>query len=78
MAGNVWEWTTSEYTDRLEGGKIETEAPDDVARRVLRGGSWGYAAGRCRTSCRGGGTPGGRFNGLGFRLVLDPIQFPEP
>jgi formylglycine-generating enzyme required for sulfatase activity len=54
MAGNVWEWTSSEY------GKD---------RMVLRGGSWGSGRGDARCALRGRGHPYGRDSVVGFRCV---------
>ena len=59
MAGNVWEWTDSWYDS-------------SHSSRVIRGGSWYYFAGRCRSDCRRRGAPGGRVNFIGFRLVFVP------
>ncbi len=59
MAGNVWEWTDSWY---------DSSRSD----RVLRGGGWGGAAGRCRSAYRGGDLPDDRGSGVGFRLVFVP------
>ena len=59
MAGNVWEWTDSWYDSSR-------------SHRVLRGGSWCYDAGGCRSAYRNGGTPGNRNGGVGFRLVFVP------
>jgi len=59
MHGNVWEWTDSWYDE-----------PD--LYRVLRGGSWCYDAGYCRSAYRRGDTPDCRYNYVGFRLVFVP------
>ena len=56
MAGNVWEWTSTDYDD---SGKYKT----------FRGGSWRDAAGGVRPSDRGGGRPDARHFHLGFRCV---------
>jgi formylglycine-generating enzyme required for sulfatase activity len=47
---------------------ISTEDPSVGSGRVVRGGSWGSGAGRCRSACRDRGGPSGRGGGLGFRL----------
>ena len=59
MAGNVWEWTDSWYDSSRSS-------------RVIRGGSWSYAAVHCRSANRLINTPGLRLNFVGFRLVFVP------
>ena len=59
MAGNVWEWTDSWYDSSRSS-------------RVIRGGSWSYAAVHCRSANRLINTPGLRLNNVGFRLVFVP------
>ncbi|MCP3870032.1 MAG: SUMF1/EgtB/PvdO family nonheme iron enzyme, partial [Gammaproteobacteria bacterium] len=54
MAGNVWEWTTSEHGD---GGL------------VLRGGSWDSYRGNARCAIRYRFIPFDRDVGVGFRCV---------
>ncbi|OGW13961.1 MAG: hypothetical protein A3K09_01920 [Nitrospinae bacterium RIFCSPLOWO2_12_FULL_47_7] len=56
MAGNVWEWTSTDYDG---SGKA----------KIFRGGSWGGYTRDVRPSLRPGGTPDFRNNGLGFRCV---------
>jgi formylglycine-generating enzyme required for sulfatase activity len=54
MAGNVWEWTSSEYSD---WGK------------VLRGGSWYRAPDYVRGASRHRYRPGSRYDHYGFRCA---------
>ncbi len=56
MAGNVWEWTSSQY-----GG----------GRYVLRGGSWYLVPKGLRTSYRIGNHPSSRVDFIGFRCARD-------
>lgn len=56
MAGNVWEWTTSHYT----------EAKDVLA---IRGGGWGNDAYCLRTSYRHGNPPDIGLDMVGFRCA---------
>ncbi len=65
MAGTVWEWCWNKH-DRTE--VIESRA-DDFDARVLRGGSWVVDRGYARSGYRFGGSPGGRGNGVGFRVL---------
>jgi formylglycine-generating enzyme required for sulfatase activity len=66
-AGNVWEWTCSEYENRYEGK--EKRCVSDAGLFALRGGSWGDDAGRSRAANRGRGEPTYRDDYLGARLA---------
>jgi formylglycine-generating enzyme required for sulfatase activity len=71
MHGNVWEWCRDCYAEKLPGGTdpfVETGLG-----RVIRGGSWGDGAGICRSAYRGYG-PGDRYNDLGFRVAIVPVE----
>jgi formylglycine-generating enzyme required for sulfatase activity len=57
MAGNVWEWTDSDFDER--GFKVQ------------RGGSWFDGADEARCSARSGGKPDGAYEDVGFRCVVD-------
>ncbi len=57
MIGNVWEWTSDRYDDKL---------------RVVKGGSWFCSANYCgayRPGFRGKSPEGRAFNNVGFRCV---------
>lgn len=56
MAGNVWEWTNSDYNE---------------GRKVVRGGSWGLSHRFARTFTRVAYKPDTRINNLGFRCAKD-------
>ena len=63
MAGNVWEWTASNYCPYNNPGC-------NNAARVNRGGSWHYVyATYVRGAYRYDIEPGNRYNILGFRCA---------
>ena len=64
MAGNVWEWCLNKY-DKSEDTTIDSS----IEMRVLRGGSWFYDQIDARTAYRNRSAPGGRYYGIGFRLL---------
>jgi formylglycine-generating enzyme required for sulfatase activity len=69
MAGNVWEWTGSQYISypyTLSGERGNVNSTDN---RVLRGGSWGSVARLARSAHRFDDRPGYFSGGVGFRLV---------
>ena len=73
MAGNIWEWCEDDWHDDEKGAPDDGSAWIDKPRgshRVLRGGSWFYFAGYCRSAIRYGDYPDYRGNDSGFRLVL--------
>jgi iron(II)-dependent oxidoreductase len=87
MAGNVWEWTSSlwgknwgdtdfKYPYRPDDGREDLEAGDEILR-VLRGGSWGFDQRSARCSYRSWFNPGGRFDDVGFRVVVSPVSHPS-
>ncbi len=69
LAGNLWQWTASVYTERLEASALTTVAPEGLARRVVRGGSWHSTTVACLPSFRDRASPDDRNRYLGFRLV---------
>jgi formylglycine-generating enzyme required for sulfatase activity len=61
-AGNVWEWTCSEYSSSYDGS--EKSCKEQVSLAVIRGGPWDVrVAGRDRYS------DGYRYDRVGFRLA---------
>ena len=81
IAGNVWEWTRSlwgkdfmkpdfKYPYRPGDPEREDLQSGDEIRRVVRGGSWNCAQVYARCAVRYWLLPDGRYNNLGFRVVL--------
>ena len=75
MAGNVWEWTATNYIAELSADTLTVYAADnDSVPRVLRGGGYNDTAFNCRPSYRYNYTPGFRNYNNGFRLFGCPIH----
>jgi formylglycine-generating enzyme required for sulfatase activity len=72
MHGNIWQWTNDWYGEYDVNAKINPKGPETGTKKVDRGGGFYDPAWRCRSACRGGGTPPvNRGAGLSFRLVKD-------
>jgi len=75
-AGNVREWTASEYEDKYRGKEqncfIKNNSKSNTCHFVLRGGSWYGDARRMRAAFRDGRQPTVRYWGGGFRLARLP------
>ena len=78
MAGNVWEWTCTDFQSKLTEAGVITPASAEGAVRSLRGGAWYNGIGNCRPSFRNSNNPGYRDDYCGFRVFWCPIQSPEP
>ena len=73
MHGNVWEWCLDSWHDSYQGGPVDgsawVENDNDNRSHIIRGGSWYYSPGLCRSAVRL------RFNRdvanyyVGFRLA---------
>ena len=71
MHGNVWEWCQDHFHSDYEGAPTDGSAwvqGGDSERRILRGGSWYFNLGFCRSAYRLYGVPGIDNYDLGFRV----------
>jgi formylglycine-generating enzyme required for sulfatase activity len=69
MHGNVWEWVQDWYGAYPAAAAVDPAGPAAGSYRVIRGGSWFYDAGGCRSAFRHRVDPGCRDDFLGLRLL---------
>ena len=76
MHGNVWEWCLDPWHKTYWGAPSDGTAWEigakDEGVRLLRGGSWSYDPGHCRSACRSRWRRGFRDLSVGFRLCRFP------
>jgi len=72
--GNVWEWCEDRYDEKYHATSpsAEPKRPSSGTHRMIRGGSWNNAAGKCRSAARLRSAPDFRIHYIGFRVVLLP------
>ena len=68
MHGNVYEWCSDWYGEKLSGG-TDPVGPEGGSYRVIRGGCWGLPPDRCRPAARRNGVPSSGLYDLGFRVA---------
>lgn len=70
MAGNVWEWCSSEFRGYGPYTSVDgREDPGSANPRCIRGGSWLNSKDRARNANRDHYSPGDRHFDLGFRVA---------
>ncbi len=69
MHGNVWEWVQDSYGPYSAQAVTDPLGPEDVAHRIVRGGSWIDTVEKCRSSYRLYRHPIDRDGTIGFRLL---------
>ena len=72
IAGNVWEWTCSDYNPSYGGDEQQcSTARPNEGQRVVRGGSWNNGAGDLRLAKRLARKPDYRDAMTGFRIIME-------
>jgi formylglycine-generating enzyme required for sulfatase activity len=77
MHGNVWEWCQDQWHDNYNGAPqdgsvwLDQDVNNDYTR-LLRGGSWFYHPGNCRSAFRNHLRPVNVFVSVGLRVVCLP------
>ena len=72
MSGNVFEWVWDWYGNYPSSPDTDPTGPSGGTYPVIRGGSWAFPTGQCRSASRNIDNPGNRNIVVGFRLVLVP------
>jgi len=72
MHGNVWEWTEDDYCQYTVGPSVDPIPRCGAPLKVIRGGSWYFAADSARCALRYTHRPLDRGFSLGFRVVREP------
>ncbi|MGM3309631.1 SUMF1/EgtB/PvdO family nonheme iron enzyme [Anabaena sp. WFMT] len=71
MHGNVWEWCLDDWVDYYNNAPTDGSAVTISSdRKLLRGGSWFYSAGDCRSANRDRVSRDDRAHICGFRVVF--------
>jgi len=71
MHGNVREWCSDVYAPYPDGPVKDPAGPGGQGDRVIRGGSWGYLPGLCRSAQRQSGQEDMSDEYVGVRIVME-------
>lgn len=72
MAGNVWEWTCSNYDPAYTGQELRcSDQQPNAGLRVVRGGAWNSGAGDLRLAKRMPRKANQRDATTGFRVIME-------
>ncbi|QJB46968.1 formylglycine-generating enzyme family protein [Dolichospermum flos-aquae CCAP 1403/13F] len=76
MHGNVWEWSQDDWHDNYEDAPTDGSAWISLSfdSKLLRGGSWGYSPGICRSAYRHNSYLVGSNSYVGFRVVCSGAE----
>ncbi|HUU23826.1 MAG TPA: formylglycine-generating enzyme family protein [Phycisphaerae bacterium] len=78
MYGNVCEWCFDYHGSYAKVPKVDPTGPAEGNHRILRGGSWANPPEFCRSPNRAGAGPESKRKSLGFRVVVEPADPPNP
>lgn len=74
VAGNVWEWTCSEWSAEFDGREAACNTSEETdGSRVIRGGSWNLTSVWLRSSARNRYNSASRSDFVGFRVIGLPM-----
>jgi formylglycine-generating enzyme required for sulfatase activity len=76
MAGNVWEWCQDWYSVYPTNSVTNYAGPAAGTNRIFRGGALDSIGAECRSAERDSYLPTGRFDTVGFRVVLSAGPIP--
>ena len=74
MHGNVWEWCLDTWHGSYKGAPTDGSPwlTGTSSTKLLRGGSWSFLPGNCRSAFRNLDLPGHALSNVGFRVVCLP------
>lgn len=71
MHGNLWEWVSDWYGPYLPEKEINPKGPQSITLKIIRGGSWYFAADNARSFSRRTHPPQLWGFSIGFRVVRE-------